>query len=86
MRTRPALPLVLLLGCDPADSGAAYEANCAKVFCAEDEYCRRESDTALPVCTEAPAACGGTASCACLSGCATCTEADGLVRCDATGE
>lgn len=81
MRPLLFLPVSLLVGCEPA-----YEADCAKVLCADDEYCRRESDTALPVCTQAPEACGGTASCACLSDCATCTEADGLVRCDATGE
>lgn len=76
--------LLLLLACDGGGS-----ADCAKVLCAANEYCaypaEGETDSAspvgaLPVCTAAPAACGATPSCDCLT-CSSCSDEDGLVRC-----
>jgi hypothetical protein len=63
---------------------------CAKVLCDPGQYCLSviggvppdTQDTAfswdVPECTDPPAACGGTASCACLNECTSCTEADGV--------
>lgn len=79
--------LLLLVGC--VGDGASTRPDCAKVLCAEDEYClyvsggagEEDSGWDLPVCTVAPESCDGTPGCDCLSGCTSCEEDDGLVRC-----
>jgi hypothetical protein len=79
------LTLLLGMGCD--DEPVVTE--CAKVLCADDEYCRsvtggaRPQDSgggseSLPECTVAPEACGGTPSCDCLTDCTSCSDEDGV--------
>lgn len=79
--TRILLAMLLSSGCD--DSAAPVE--CAKVLCADDEYCRSisgvadsASDELLPECTQVPESCGDTPSCACLTDCIECTEDNGV--------
>ena len=79
------LAALLASGCD--DRTAPVE--CAKVLCADDEYCRSVSgagDSASsespPECTLVPESCSGTPSCDCLPDCIECSEDNG-VYCEA---
>ena len=81
------IALVLLCAC--VDGTSKTRPDCAKVLCAEDEYCRYTSGGAelpdsaddLPECTTAPSECDGEPTCACLTECTSCEEDDGLIRC-----
>lgn len=78
------LSLLGALACGDEDRGP----ECGKVICTPDEYClsviggRPDTGEALPVCTTAPAGCGGTPSCDCLSECTSCEETSEGVYCE----
>lgn len=83
------LAILLAVGCD--DTSAPTE--CAKVLCADDEYCLNviggvppdsagESEDSPPECTVAPEACAGTPSCDCLTECTDCTDDGDGVYCE----
>ena len=80
--------LICLAACgDPVEEYIA----CGKLLCDPSQYCLQtiggREDSAAPfdepVCADAPAACGGTPTCDCVTECTSCTEGeDGSVHCE----
>jgi hypothetical protein len=81
--------LLVLIGVACNDTVTPTE--CAKVLCAEEEYCLSvvggvppdsgESAEDLPECAAAPEGCGGVPSCDCLPECSDCTDDGDGVYC-----
>jgi hypothetical protein len=86
---RMMLAILFAVGCD--DTSAPTE--CAKVLCADDEYClsvisganpqdSADGSESLPECTVAPESCSGIPSCDCLTDCTDCTDDGDGVYCE----